>query len=93
MYLLASFFDTERSPEKEKIVQLRGICKSLDVPYKMVHKERMHLTIEGTDYEQCLKVNALNNFCAYCEILLQSFPLVPDNSDFLAFVKEVYGRD
>lgn len=93
MYLLASFYDTERSLGKEKIAQLRGICKSLNVPYKMVHRERMHLTIEGPDYEQCLKVNALNNFCAYCEIVLQSFPLVPENNDFYAFVKEIYGKD
>jgi hypothetical protein len=94
MYLIASFFDSEQKSEKVKIAELRGLCKSLDIPAQMVHKERMHLTIEGSPYHQCLKVNALNNFCAYSEIVLQEFPLTPElDGGFGDFLKVIYGRN
>ncbi|MRM84543.1 hypothetical protein D1002_01020 [Riemerella anatipestifer] len=87
MYLLASCYTTEKSSEKEKTLALKTICKYLDIPLKKVHGKRLHLTVEGSKWHQLLKLNALQNFCAYNEITLQSFPLNTSADDFWEFLK------
>ena len=87
MYLLASCYTTERSSEKEKNIALKAMCKYLDIPLKKVPDGRLHLTLEGSEWHQLLKVNALQNFCAYNEIVLQTFPLSTSFEDFWAFVE------
>lgn len=87
MYLLATCYDTERASEKEKTLALKTICGYLDIPLQKVHSDRFHLTVEGSKWHQLLKLNALQNFCAYNEITLQSFPLSVSSDDFFEFLK------
>ena len=87
MYLLATCYDTERASEKEKTLALKTICGYLDIPLQKVHSERFHLTVERSKWHQLLKLNALQNFCAYNEITLQSFPLSVSSDDFFEFLK------
>ena len=87
MYLLATCYDTERTSGKEKTLALKAICKYLDIPLQKVHPDRLHLTVEGSKWHQLLKVNALQNFCIYNEITLQTFPLNTSADDFWEFLK------